>query len=365
MCKRSVSFSTMLTMCIFLFLCHDLFAQRAFGALSYRDDSIRVKEEFNDSKARMLYNQGVVATQRGDYRLAIQHFTRASEMLNGFGEALYNRGVANLLMNNPLEAMLDFAEAIQADPKPEYYLSRCLLLLHRKDTTAALSDLQKVLQSKSASAVVLLQAAMLQKAVNDYAGAQSTLKQLLVADTTNANLLNAMAETSLDLGDVPAALEFYRQSLQLAPQQTDVMLAIGQLQYQLQQKDAAQATFRTVLHYLPDHPVALNGIALLYLARDEVDTATTWSDLALDADPRDAAIWNTQGIIAWKKSDYLKAEAAFTMAITHDPALSVAYYNRALVRVMLRNDAGACDDFQLAAQTGLPQAVKGYRESCE
>jgi tetratricopeptide (TPR) repeat protein len=324
-----------------------------------------VKEEFNAGKSRLFYNQGVTATQRGDYRLATQYFTRSSEQVESFSDAIYNRGVANLMMNNTIEAMLDFAEAIQADPRPEYYLSRCLLFLHRQDTASALSDLQKVLSSESVSDEALLRASMIQLSLKDHSGAHSTLLHLLATDSTNQNLLNAMAEVQLALGDHDSALDYLQKSLTQAPQQTEVMLAIGQLQYQLKKEEEAEATFRNILRFLPDHPVALNGISLLYLSRDEVDTATIWSDRALDADPRDAAVWNTQGMIAWKSADYQKAEAAFTMAITLDPALSVAYFNRALVRVMLRDDAGACEDFGVAAAAGMSEARKGYRESCE
>lgn len=343
----------------------NLAAQRAFGALSYHDDSLRVMEEFKLGKSVMLYNQGVTAIQRGDYRLAIQYLTRASDQVGGFSEAIYNRGVANLLMNNPIEAMLDFAEAIQVDPRPEYYLGRCLLFLMRGDTTAAVSDLQKVMQSASVPPQIQFRAAMIQHSLKNFDGATSTLSHLLMQDSLNTLMMNGIAEVSLAMGDTITALRHLRKSLDLAPQQTEIMLLLGQILFHSNKISDAEATFRSVLRFLPDHPIALNGIALMYLTKGAIDSAAVWSELALDADPRDAAIWNTKGMIAWKESDYAKAETAFTMAITLDPSLAVPYYNRALVRVMLRNDAGVCDDFRMAAAAGLSEAIKGYRDICE
>ena len=343
----------------------DVSGQKIIGAVSFADDSLQVMEEFNKGKAIMLYNKAIASINSGDYRLAIRQLSESSAMAGDMPDALYNRAVANLGMNNPVEAMLDFAEAIQLDPKPEYYLSRSLLFLHRGDTISAISDIQKAVLAVKDNTDLLLIAGMIQMRTKNYQSAQESFSKVYNIAPSNVQALNGLAATALTTGDTASAIANLKLSLNANSDQLSVMYILGQIHLDRKQFSESAEIFKKIVNRIPDDVKALNALAVIYLTQNLIDSAGFWCEMAIDADPRYPQAWNTHGNIELKQNNLIRAEADYTMAVSLDQDFYEAYYNRALVRIRLRNDSGACEDLKIAASHGIEEAEISYKESCE
>ena len=75
----------------------------------------------------VMYNLGVIATQRGDAAVAIEWYTKAIAIESGMHSAVYNRGLAHLALGDSVKAISDLERAASIAPewaKGRYYLGK-------------------------------------------------------------------------------------------------------------------------------------------------------------------------------------------------------------------------------------------------
>ena len=86
-------------------------------------------------------------------------------------------------------------------------------------------------------------------------------------------MLRLRAAIEAGLGNMDAANKDLQEALSMAPANVNSLLSYGSLQWKLDQKDAAQATFSKVLELDPHNRTALSSLG--YLARDKGDSFGT------------------------------------------------------------------------------------------
>jgi tetratricopeptide (TPR) repeat protein len=57
------------------------------------------------------YNRAIVFSRKGEFRKALNDFSKAIEHLSGFAEAYYNRGLISILLNENLSGCEDLSHA--------------------------------------------------------------------------------------------------------------------------------------------------------------------------------------------------------------------------------------------------------------
>jgi tetratricopeptide (TPR) repeat protein len=331
----------------------------------FGNDSLMVIARFSQGRARMLYNQGTAALQAREVQKSIQLFTEAVSFDPRLAEAFYNRGIANLMMKNQVEAMLDFAEAIQIDPRPEFYYGRSVVLYSRGELTSSLSDMQRANQGDPPSPIIMNSIGILQYSLKNPAAALDAFSRVLRSDKTNREALNGCGIAYLSLGDTTNAMEQFSGSLELDSAQKDLLYLVGNLYLERKMFADAESTFRKSLLLDELDYRALTSMSMLSILQHNYDTAFYYSKSAINANPGYPPAWNTSGILFYLTKDYQRAEADLNMAVSLSPEFWKAYYNRALVRDMLRNDEGACEDLKKASVNGIREANALYRENCE
>ena len=102
-----------------------------------------------------LYNLGTTANSRGEYKMAIEYFSKVIKMNPNFSEAYVNRGTAYSRIKNPdanssfydeqiNNAISDFDKAIKIDPKNGYaYYNRAVAKYIKGDSNESLLDIKK------------------------------------------------------------------------------------------------------------------------------------------------------------------------------------------------------------------------------
>ena len=111
--------------------------------------------------------------------------------------------------------------------------------------------------------------------------------------------------------------------------------------------------------------VSLNALAIAGFLLGSTDSAMVFCDKAIASNPLSAPAWNTRGNLHYKLQDFREAELDYSKAISLDPGFWMAYYNRGVVREMLRDEEGACEDWRVAGGHGIPNALKYHTNICE
>ena len=113
---------------------------------------IEVKASEEETK---LYNLGTTANSQGEYKMAIEYFSKVIKLNPNFSEAYVNRGTAYSRIKNPdahssfydeqiNNAISDFDKAIAIDPKNGYaYYNRAVAKYIKGDSNESLLDIKK------------------------------------------------------------------------------------------------------------------------------------------------------------------------------------------------------------------------------
>ena len=147
-----------------------------------------------------------------------------------------------------------------------------------------------------------------------------------------------------------AALSNCRQSLVLAPQQTEARLNLGLAHYHLAQHDDALAQFEQVLQLQPTDYRAYYNQGLVYTAQGKLEDSLTSYETALDCAPQQpeiqAEIYRDRGASYLMLARYDEAIADLNQAVKNNPSDSWSYFNRGCAHHRSHNLPLALTDFE-------------------
>jgi tetratricopeptide (TPR) repeat protein len=153
------------------------------------------------------------------------------------------------------------------------------------------------------------------------------------------NILSAIADELRDVGDLPAAVNYYGEALKWDEKALDVLLSRGDCYVALSKHEEGLKDFKSVV------------------AIDEVNAG---------AKERLCKLYDYWGSVFYNDGKYELAEAEFTRAILVADELAMPYYHRAMARLMLQKQAYAVRDLMSCKVLGIeePNAVKMINQFC-
>jgi len=183
------------------------------------------------------------------------------------------------------------------------------------------------------------------------------LEKALAIYPTHAATVEALGEAYSGAGRSSDAARIFKGYIDRvgAEAKVPVRVALGAAQRRAGKLDDALETLRAALRLAEkkEQPPALNQMALVYLAKQQLELADLVLKKALDVDDKSKAAadtWNNLGLIALARRKDQEAFAHFDQASRLDPQLVVARRNKAVVYL-------DCGDYQKAAEE-LKQVVK-------
>jgi len=130
-------------------------------------------------------DKGIFNFQTGNFKSAIDDFTKSIELKNDFSISYFYRGAAYHSIEEYDEAMLDYTKSISLDEKmTDAYYNRAKIILSRKDIQnpdikKAVKDLEKALELDDKFADALYAIAAAYKKLEDYHKTLEYLERLL------------------------------------------------------------------------------------------------------------------------------------------------------------------------------------------
>lgn len=279
-------------------------------------------------QAEDAVTQAMSAYARGDCRESIRLFSSVPDSQT-HPVALNGLGMAQLLCNQPQQAIASFRKAVSLSP-----------------TSAAL-------HANLGSAYF---------AAREYARAANEFETALRSDPANPEALVGKAGVLLEQDRPDEALRFLQMVDDRDKDAPAVLFNRALVLYRLNLFGDAERIMSEYLNKVTDDPDAYNacGVILLRLGRHEEARAAL--DTAVRLRPDDAVYYYNRGNVCRADRKFRDAVEDYSRAIACRPDFAEAFVNRGDMRFLLKDAKQGCADLERACALGLCERLESYQE---
>lgn len=279
----------------FIFMAkHELSEQRYTEAIQRLNIAISAKPDNFDG----YFLRGVAKYSLGDYRGAIDDFTKTLDIHPLYVRALQYRGISHAQLANYNDALADYRAAIKLDPfDADIYFSSGATFLHLKKYEDAIKDYDMALIIQPDLSLAYVNRGMAKSLLKQYDDALKDLDKAVFYDTYNPEV-------------------YFRR---------------GIIRMECKDFDTAISDFNTAIHLDEKNPIFYfnRGIALLNIH----DTTNAIKDLEYvnKLDERNALTYYNRGLIHLQQKDYNKSLQMFDNVVLINPDNIYGYMSRSAV----------------------------------
>lgn len=296
------------------------------GALSSFNNCLKI----NESNAQVYMNLGRVQAALGNFDKAIGDLDKAIQVDPGLGEAYFYKGY--FLFGNDTsgisEEMLGLAVEKGYDIAEIHYLLGLSFLAKGMDDKALIS-FNKAIKLADDYALAYHERAGIKKRLGDYNGALYDYKTAVNYMEDFPLAYSNMGSVKIILGDYNGALEDFTKAIK---------------------QDSVFA-------------MAYNNRAYANYQMGNMDKVRADLQKAIDLQPgfMEAKL-NLASVMA-KENDYSGSLQLLDQAINENGGAGILYLNRGLLKELLGNKKGACEDWNKAQELGMKEAGE-YLTEC-
>ena len=190
------------------------------------------------------------------------------------------------------------------------------------------------------------------------------LVSLILVGCTSRSEVNT-GDSEFKNGNFKSAVAGYSESLKTKPNDFDLYYGRGRSYQEMGKMVEAQADFERALAIEPSNFQALLGMSNLQLERKNYASALLYATKAEEIPGAPALA----SLLKWRALHQIglpeDALKAYGTAIQLDKNFGQAYFNRALLKIALKRNKLACEDFKLAMVLEYPGAEESYQKYCK
>jgi len=387
---------------------------------SQTDDLYGALEDYN--KVLMInpdniytyYNRAVILHMLEDFRGAIADYTRAIELFPDFAGAYLNRSEARRALQDEKGAYRDYLKAMEI--MEEIHVNGYDSLTVRQFADSAYFD--KIIQFEADFVKIDMPDSLISRSVDPELSfmVQILVDPMLVITKSpsvyelpgnNASYYREIKDMKLVLTNLQLDLSLEQAYFRLMEIESlsdsihspaEASFRKGIINAMVQNYNTALQEFDLSLQLQPDQPlVYLNkGYILFEMAENTASdkyrsnpVTITWEKTDITSQPKEPQIspdyykalevydqlimrqpdfafgYFNRANVKVRLKDYTGAVADYSLAIEKHPALAEAYFNRALTLIYLNDTGPACQDLSKAGELGLQEAYKVIRQFCK
>ncbi|TXK46374.1 tetratricopeptide repeat protein [Pontibacter qinzhouensis] len=259
-----------------------------------------------------------------------------------------------VITDNPEAQLTNLTAAIERSRHDgSLYARRAIVLLRKGELEEALTDADLAVKlSKNNPAALFVKAQVL------YALGQpdEALPLALRAERNSyqsASLYVLLSELYLQRKDFRQARAYVNRALEISPADEYAFYYRGRIQAETSDTSRAIGSYKAALEQAPDFMEPQRELAGLYLARNDVASATPYVEAARKLAPDDALLWFYQGRLYQLRQKQDSAMVFFEQALALNDSLQVAHFQYGLGLYKRGDNEGAV--------LHLEQAAKEYR----
>lgn len=260
----------------------------------------------------------------------------------------FERGGLLFVMKEFDLAGKDLQKAISLDPlKAAYYLALGEIYLTEDRPDSAKKAYQKALHLEPASLRPRLRLAYILFLQEHYPQVIHQTDTLLQRDSRLAEAYGLRSQAFQALGDTAKDFQVMKKAVDLAPNNYEALMAMGDLLLKRNNKDALQY-YQKAKKADTTSAEPLYCIGLFYEKRGQYDKAIEAYNHCIGRNPYYPDVYLELGKLYEKKNNWEKARETFNLAIKINPVSSEAYYHRGLSNEKTGHIKAALSDYDQA-----------------
>lgn len=340
---------------------------RAEAALRVNDTATAEREfhaalSLNPHNAEANTNLGIMALSRGDYPSACTKFRTALAAQPSLTKTEALLGICGRRIGDPEAAKhLEHAFSKLEDPRLRTQVGMELVGIYyaEGDPERAVSVTQKLVELNPENPDILYAAQRLYSELAD-----ATLNKLAIVAPNSARMQQVIAERLINAGDMPSAIDHYKQALQLDPRLQGVRYELAQAILESSRFDAGHQADAIAMAEEAEKVEGKSAnleclLARIALLQDNDAKAGDLYRQALALDPGNAEAQVGLARVLMSQNKPAEARKYLLMAIHSDPLDTVAHYRLAMVDRKL----GLHEEAQKEAD--LSRDIKTTRDNIE
>lgn len=192
----------------------------------------------------------------------------------------------------------------------------------------------------------------------------SQLLALLIFSCTSSPSINP-GDEAFKKKDYNTAIVAYSESLKTNPNDMDLLFGRGRAYQESNRFKEAQLDFEQALYQEPNNFLVLLSLATIQLDQKSYASALLYATKAeqISGAPAMASLLKGRALHYLGMPD--EALKAYGNAIQVDRNFGQAYFSRGLLKVALKRDKEACEDFKLAAALEYPGGIESLQKYCK
>lgn len=270
-----------------------------------------IRQSTQTKTAGTYLDRGILFASRGDFKLAIDEFTKAINLDSELAAAWLFRGRAlSASVSNIVEIFDDFSDFT--------YITGNITPIQQSAYDRAITDINQAIR-------------------------------------INPNLASAYKERGNVyhiVGNDIRAISDFNQAIRLDPNLASAYAKRGHAYFRQGNYDRSIADYNQAIKLDPNNAEAYYGRAFIFLLNGDYNRAITEINQTIKLTPNNWAAWGIRGNAYYSKSDYDRAIADYSQGIMIDPTNSGVRYNNRGNAYFAKGDYNrAIADYEMALRT--------------
>lgn len=310
----------------------------------------KVNKNFKES--RDAFNSAIDLLNSAIYEDALKEFNIAISIDSLFYHAYFNRGKTNVILENHDDAINDFKQCFLLDNtqlKSLYEIASIYKILNREISSQIYDSILSIdpnqYHALYEKGLLLFIENKIEEAIDMFTKSLSISKQ--------ARTYNDRASCYRLLEKYDKAISDYTYAISLDAGLSFIYNNLASLYRKTDQLDKALNYYNIAIQKDSVYDLAYNNRGSLYIKLNDLNKAKLDLEKALSINPNYSLAYNNRGIIKYKTDKYQEALEDFTQAISLKEDYGKAYLNRGICKQMLRDEDGACSDWEKAKELGI------------
>ncbi len=270
----------------------------------------------DQSEAADFFLRGNLLVQNKEFEKAVKMYNEALEKKPDFVDALNNKGMAYLKLNNAEEALIAFEKALSIEPNytPALF-NRSEALFLSKDYKQCISDLEEVKKTYKDTFYVYTSLGNAFVKLNQ--------QNLAFENYNKAIALNPKSEESyinrgvlnFEKNNLEAAIKDYKKAIELNPNNANALNNLGLALIKIKDYNNALLVIDKSLTFDAGNPFYINNKAFLMLKLNKNDEAQKLAEKSLRIDDTNPYAYRNLGIAFFNKKDFKNAKLNLEKAL--------------------------------------------------